>query len=587
MDKVLRINVLVDEDGQAERKLDAVDQKIDHLGTASEKTTRPLDRLTGSLKDSGDEADDLALATKGASFEFDKSIPIIGGMTTKMALATAGTAALALGIIGVGLAVKESISYYLEQSNVLAVNEKAVDRVDAAWGRLKYTIGQVIVGTDGDVSGWLNLVSVGLDVMTVKLTTGIAFWRELVANLPLGQTLNLVNEYVDHRFGDDPTGGGDTRYRDASGQPTDYAKARIAAAAGELQLLTRSHADYGQMVNRVMPDAIEWLEAYHEAIEQSRLELAAFFDMQRQAFDNELADAFVGNLDAIRGATRDLRDEFAALVLSKDQLKQFEIHQDTDRAIAGIDPRVENAEQAIAALEARRQGQLLALRADSEGLSEALRQDILVFRETYADVLGGLPSEMQSIVPETVATSAEIREAFTGAFADVEATASRTFESIVIQAKTAQQLLQEAAMMEYDAERNQQAGDPLGIGWWQRIAAADRRRQAGQAGYRESVVGWSRGGIVPDDGVLYARDGAFVPRGTDTVPAMLTPGEGVINRAGMAALEKINSGVVGGLTITGPLVDARGASFQDEAAITRLADRVQQKIAELAIRVGG
>lgn len=587
MDKVLRINVVVDEDGEAERKLDRVDDKIDGLSASAEKTTRPLDRMSGALKDGADEADDLALATKGAAWEFDKSIPIIGGMTATMAAAAAGAAGLVIGIVAVGVAVKESITYYLEQSNVLAVNEEAIDDVSAAWGRLKYSIGQAIVGTDGDVTGWLNLVAVGIDVMNVKLTAGIQFWKELISVLPGAQTLGFIDDVVDVKFGNDPGGGDDTRYRDANGQPTDYARARIAAAAGELKLLTRTNEEWAETIHRVMPDAVKWVEKYEGAIEQSRLELVAFLDVQRQAFDNELADGFLDNLDAIRGSARDLRDEFAELVLSQEELQKYRINEDADRAIGGIDPRVENAEQAIAALEAKRQAQLLALRADSEGLSEALRQDILVFRETYADVLGGLPAEMQSIVPDTVAASAEIREAFSSDFEAVEATATRTFESIVIQAKSAQQLLQEAAMMEYDAERNQQQGDPLGIGWWQRQAAADRRRQAGQAAYRESVLGWSRGGRVPEDGVLYANRGMFVPRGTDTQPAMLTPGEGVINRAGMAALDRINSGNLGGVIVNGPLVDARGAQFRDERDLERLADRVQQKLNEIHARANG
>jgi len=38
------------------------------------------------------------------------------------------------------------------------------------------------------------------------------------------------------------------------------------------------------------------------------------------------------------------------------------------------------------------------------------------------------------------------------------------------------------------------------------------------------IVGGSKGGVIP----LYARSGALVPRGTDTVPAMLTPGERVL-----------------------------------------------------------
>jgi hypothetical protein len=49
---------------------------------------------------------------------------------------------------------------------------------------------------------------------------------------------------------------------------------------------------------------------------------------------------------------------------------------------------------------------------------------------------------------------------------------------------------------------------------------------------------------------LYAEGGVVLPfqaRGTDTVPAMLTPGEGVITRRGMRALDRINQGgAVGG-----------------------------------------
>jgi len=41
-----------------------------------------------------------------------------------------------------------------------------------------------------------------------------------------------------------------------------------------------------------------------------------------------------------------------------------------------------------------------------------------------------------------------------------------------------------------------------------------------------SALGFSQGGIVP----MYAAEGAFVPKGTDTVPAMLTPGELVVPR---------------------------------------------------------
>jgi hypothetical protein len=46
---------------------------------------------------------------------------------------------------------------------------------------------------------------------------------------------------------------------------------------------------------------------------------------------------------------------------------------------------------------------------------------------------------------------------------------------------------------------------------------------------------YSKGGMV------YA-SGGFIPRGSDTVPAMLTPGEGVLSLSGMSALGRLNAG---------------------------------------------
>ena len=58
----------------------------------------------------------------------------------------------------------------------------------------------------------------------------------------------------------------------------------------------------------------------------------------------------------------------------------------------------------------------------------------------------------------------------------------------------------------------------------------------------EGAAGFARGGVV------YASRGMFIPRGTDTVPAMLTPGEFVVNRASvnrgnnLQILRAINNG---------------------------------------------
>ena len=87
--------------------------------------------------------------------------------------------------------------------------------------------------------------------------------------------------------------------------------------------------------------------------------------------------------------------------------------------------------------------------------------------------------------------------------------------------------------------------------------------------------GFARGGVV------YANKGMFVPRGTDTVPAMLTPGEFVVNRAAvrrgnnMQILRAMNSGggasapthMKGGGQVnyynTGGMVDAISSAFSN------------------------
>ena len=70
-------------------------------------------------------------------------------------------------------------------------------------------------------------------------------------------------------------------------------------------------------------------------------------------------------------------------------------------------------------------------------------------------------------------------------------------------------------------------------------------KKGGLAGAAEKVgLKFSKGGLVPN--TLYASTGTFVPRGTDTVPAMLTPGELVIPRDDVKRLSKFLDGQSGG-----------------------------------------
>jgi hypothetical protein len=76
----------------------------------------------------------------------------------------------------------------------------------------------------------------------------------------------------------------------------------------------------------------------------------------------------------------------------------------------------------------------------------------------------------------------------------------------------------------------------------------ERGRKSAEEGLRAErrtaaeAVGKARGGLI------YANRGIFVPRGTDTVPAMLTPGEFVVNRAAvqrgnnLQTLQAMNNG---------------------------------------------
>jgi hypothetical protein len=63
----------------------------------------------------------------------------------------------------------------------------------------------------------------------------------------------------------------------------------------------------------------------------------------------------------------------------------------------------------------------------------------------------------------------------------------------------------------------------------QQLQAAQLQIQAARA-KGEAAVGQMQARQMARGGVVYASRGIFVPRGTDTVPAMLTPGEFVVNR---------------------------------------------------------
>lgn len=117
------------------------------------------------------------------------------------------------------------------------------------------------------------------------------------------------------------------------------------------------------------------------------------------------------------------------------------------------------------------------------------------------------------------------------------------------------------------------------------------RRELAKLNRQAGGQGRAGGGQVPgmaSGGVVFAQRGLFTPRGTDTVPAMLTPGEMVINRAATSRnrslLEAINKGQdsAGGTTI-----DTINLSINVAGANLSASDVAQEAVAALRAETVG
>jgi len=95
----------------------------------------------------------------------------------------------------------------------------------------------------------------------------------------------------------------------------------------------------------------------------------------------------------------------------------------------------------------------------------------------------------------------------------------------------------------------------------------------GQINEPQKVAGNTK--TLSSGGTVYANNGVFVPRGTDTVPAMLTPGEFVVNRKAvqsgnnLSILQNMNSGKTvyastGGMISNGVLYAEEGALVPED-----------------------
>jgi len=104
------------------------------------------------------------------------------------------------------------------------------------------------------------------------------------------------------------------------------------------------------------------------------------------------------------------------------------------------------------------------------------------------------------------------------------------------------------------------------------------RQAAGQTPSDLRTSYAAMGGLVTPGGVHYFAGGGWVPRGTDTVRAMLTPGEFVLNRKavasiGLGALSEMNAGRDGGGR-PAPIVNINHPTVRNDGDIRKLAREV-------------
>jgi hypothetical protein len=110
---------------------------------------------------------------------------------------------------------------------------------------------------------------------------------------------------------------------------------------------------------------------------------------------------------------------------------------------------------------------------------------------------------------------------------------------------------------------------------------------SGSGGWMEglmSIFGFSKGGIVPKPGQRpqYFSAGGFVSKGTDTVPAMLTPGEVVLNKGQQNALGASNT-VNQTINISGNVDDR---AIQQIQAVTKQVLHKEHSLVANAAQVG-
>jgi uncharacterized protein YukE len=595
--KVLKIDVLVDESGTARRALTEIEGGVKKVEASATASGPAVKSFTDKLDDWDKKM--LALEQSIGSAEAAVAMSAESVVTWSTGIGFAMTAASAAGIAiaALGSYLKESTEYYVEQSGVLEINREAVDGLVGSWDALKFTIGEVIVGGDGDFRSWIKLVNVALLEMGVTLGTDIELLKTLGTTAKGVITGSAFNA-------DDPGSvpGIDTSVRNPDGSLTPYGRmleqrkkntpegpfgtlggnepfSGSQAEAMTMAEISREKREQLELEREQKREAEELLKYTNEHVKLEN-DLTQALERSRAQYDGEIAAAERLNQKRKEGLDLSIRDNFLKGQMSKEGGQQYDVVEGANRKIAAIDPRAGNAAELTRRYQAERDLALLQLRQASEGMTQGLADDLNHFRAEYADVVGQLPASFQEIVPPILDASGQLRD---GLSADLQAIRGQT--------------------------------DNVSSGFVSMGATVRATKAQIAAGLKAADDAYNAAGILvhptmetsrlrsqQTGGLLFAAGGLVEPRylaggggaGTDTVPAMLTPGEGVLSRVGMSALDRLNSGMAsmgrsGGIRLEkgAVVIDARGAQFTDDRALEVLADKVQQQLAKLDQRYGG
>jgi hypothetical protein len=597
--KVLKLDIVVDENGNAARRLTDLETGVKKVEAAAGGGLKgALDATKAGLSGTAAEAQALSgglvAVESAAGLSAASMIGLTAGMTGVLAVAGAAGAA----IYALSGYLKDSTQYYIEQSGVLEVNQQSVEHLKDTWYDLQYIIGEVIVGGDGDFRGWITLVEEGMVTIGLKVGANILLLRQL-AKYAANPTSALEDATG---LSDDPGAipGIDTTMRNPDGSLTPFGikeKQRRRAmdpdatgadplglnapefnpAIAEAMTLKQISEEKRAQLELEREQKREARERFQLLQEHVKLENDATSAIQRskEALDSEIEAARKLNETKIESLDLSMRDAVAKASMSGGDYNAFSRNAAIDRKIAAIDTRASNADELRRRYEAERALGNIQQQQGVEGFTQGIADELHAFQIQYSDIIGELPAAFQAIIPQIQTASGQMRDAMTGDLTAVQGAQQQTIAGYVQITNAATSAADVVRMLE-EADR---AYRDAGL-FVQQSSYIDIYRMSRSRGFAE-------GGLV-EPGGLSRRPGP-----SDTVPAMLTPGEGVLSRTGMAALEKLNAGGFaprgGGVTVApgAVVVDARGAQFQDDAAIERLADRVQQKLQMQFTRFGG